>query len=269
MTGNITFSSGATTLTSGGLTAGKIIGIKQFTSGTAATYTPTTGTKMIYFELVGAGGGGGRTAVSSGGGPLMTISGPGGSGATIRALISASSLSATYTIGVGGAVGASAGATGSSGGSSNIIIDGLTWTSGGGGGGGVASSGSGAITAVGGVAGSASLPVLNANVLYSESSSGVQAPYNYAVYATGLGLYGSSLPDGANSSSNFQTKSSSVPSQNNYLVGPGASNTFTATSNAGLNPGGGGGCAASAQSGSISSAQGSGRDGKLTIIEYA
>lgn len=72
-----------------------------FTSG-SGTYTPTSGTKAILVECVGAGGGGGGAAYSA----PNTACGAGGGGAGyVKKLITSPSASYAYTVGAGGAGG--------------------------------------------------------------------------------------------------------------------------------------------------------------------
>ena len=78
--------------------------LRIFTSGTAVSYTPTTGTKAIRVTIVGGGGGGGFV---SAGGTAGTGGAGGGGGAGAVSSIVITSLSApyTYTWGGGGAGG--------------------------------------------------------------------------------------------------------------------------------------------------------------------
>lgn len=120
MTGNLTFASGSGDVTSGGLVAGKLIAVRTFTSAVSGvTYTPTTGTRMIEIEMCGGGGG-------SAGYPATTtnaaLGGHGGSGASAWGLIDATgAVSGIYTIGHGGAAGASA-ASGTAGGTTSFTF---------------------------------------------------------------------------------------------------------------------------------------------------
>lgn len=89
------------------------IGTRVFTTGTAATYTPTTGTRLIVVKVFGATGGGG--GVDGQGGDLAAIGGAGGNGGYAEKVIVVGSQTFTYTIGaagVGGAAGANNGTAG-------------------------------------------------------------------------------------------------------------------------------------------------------------
>jgi hypothetical protein len=126
---------------------------KQYlTSGTSATYTPTSGTKAIFVEIWGAGGGGGgvSNALSSGNGG---VGGAGGGGGYVNVLITNMSQTFTYTIGAGGTSGSGVGGgAGGTGGSTTFSgsVSGAFIASGGLGGSGVAASTSQSIGVAGG-----------------------------------------------------------------------------------------------------------------------
>jgi hypothetical protein len=135
-------------------------GITYLTSGTSATYTPTSGTKAIYVEVVGAGGGGG--GVDGQGAGTGAAGGAGGGGGYAATLITDMNQTFTYTIGAGGSGGAAGNNAGIAGGTSTFIasVSGtLTATSGTGGAG---DSGSAGLTrAAGGGPGTGSGGTLN------------------------------------------------------------------------------------------------------------
>jgi hypothetical protein len=93
--------------------------ITHLTTGTSATYTPTSGTRSIYVEVIGAGGGGGGVDGQGAGTNALSASGAGGGYAAI--LITNMSQTFTYTIGAGGSGGAAGNNSGSAGGTSSFI----------------------------------------------------------------------------------------------------------------------------------------------------
>lgn len=126
MSGNITFNSGFGSVTSAGLVAGNLINKRVFLTGNS-TYTPTTGTRLIYIEMVGGGGGGrGVAAVSA---SEKSSAGQGGAaGTTIEALLKVNSGDVgTYSIGVGGTAGAATGTdSATAGGNTTFSISGCS-----------------------------------------------------------------------------------------------------------------------------------------------
>lgn len=92
--------------------------VTLLTSGTGATYTPTTGTKAIYVEVVGGGGGGGGCD-GQGAGTNAGGTGGGGGGYSGR-LITNMSQTFTYTVGSGGGGGVAGANNGSNGGTSTF-----------------------------------------------------------------------------------------------------------------------------------------------------
>lgn len=149
--GDITFDPGKG-LRVGSLVAGSLINVQRLTSGTSATYTPTSGTRMIEVLMWGGGGGGGSATATT----TTLRSGGGGGGAAHHRFLfcDMSSLTGTYTVGSGGTAGA-ANTGGNAGGSSSFTMDGYTLTAGGGSGGGASGSGSISTVGQGGTAGSA------------------------------------------------------------------------------------------------------------------
>lgn len=128
--------------------------ITYLTSGTSATYTPTTGTKAIYVEVVGGGGGGGGVDGQGAGTSAAGLAG-GGGGYSAR-LITNMSQTFTYTVGSGGSAGAAGNNAGAAGGTSSFTgsISGTHSATGGNGGGGMlATSGNGRASGVAGGAG--------------------------------------------------------------------------------------------------------------------
>lgn len=144
-----------TTVTPGG----KPPVVRVFTSGTNATYTPTTGTKWVTVEVVGGGGGGGGTAATAASASASGASGAGG-GYCRKTLTAAQLASAAVTYTVGGAGSTSSGGSGGSGGQSNFKSAGAAGFSdiiaNGGGGGAVGPSDTGAQRTNGPSGGSAS-----------------------------------------------------------------------------------------------------------------
>lgn len=122
-----------TTLSASGVVsgAGGLIGVRYFTSGTAATYTPTTGTSSIILEVQGAGGGGG--GVQSAGGSAVAIANGGGGGAWLQIRMTSGFSGGTYTVGAHGAGGVAGNNVGGNGGSSSFTTTTpVTYTAGGG-----------------------------------------------------------------------------------------------------------------------------------------
>jgi hypothetical protein len=106
------FSTG--TLEDARVSAVDVVGVQVLTSGSAATYTPTSGTTFWKVTCTGGGGGGGGadsdgTGIAAGGG--------GGAGGTSISWFNATEMgaNATYTIGGGGGGGANTGGTGTTG----------------------------------------------------------------------------------------------------------------------------------------------------------
>ncbi|MFY7503694.1 hypothetical protein [Enterobacter cloacae complex sp. BZL2003] len=98
-----------------GLGTGRLLGAPQiFTS--SGTYTPSTGTKFVYVELIGAGGAGGGAVVTN---SSQVSSGTGGTAGSYGAAVFSSDFSGvSVTVGTGG-VGVT-GATGGNGGTSSF-----------------------------------------------------------------------------------------------------------------------------------------------------
>jgi hypothetical protein len=141
------------------LTAPKPVSFQTFTSGTAATYTPTPGTRAIFVTCVGGGGGGG--GVDGQGAGTAAAAGGGGGGGRTEILITSLSASYTYTVGAGGSGGAAGANVGSAGGTTTFAGGAVSLSAGGGGGGQGRSASSSAVAAGGGGSGTASGGSLN------------------------------------------------------------------------------------------------------------
>jgi len=140
--------------------------VVYLTTGTAATYTPTAGTKAIRVTCVGGGGGGG--GVDGQGAGTGGAAGGGGAGGVAYEFISSVAASYTYTVsstgGAGGAAGDNAGAAG---GTTTFSGTGVSLSATGGGGGagrtGVAGSGARGAGGAGGTATGGDLNVSGAS----------------------------------------------------------------------------------------------------------
>lgn len=175
------------------------VNVIYLTSGTAATYTPVAGTRVIRLTAIGGGGGGG--GVDGQGSGTGRAAGGGGAGGVTVKLITSVAASYTYTIGAKGN-GATAGDNnGSTGGTTTFSGTGVSLSAfgGTGGGGRLASSSSGA-AAGGGAGGSAS----GGDIIFRGSSgmdgySSVQlssvgngGPSQYGSFGGGFTISGSS-----------------------------------------------------------------------------
>lgn len=116
--------------------------IQYFTSGSSVKYTPPTGVRALYIEVVGAGGGGGgansNTALAA---TNCSLGLSGGGGAYAAKFITNMNQTFTYTVGAAGQGGIGGGpdiapTNGTSGGLSRVItsVDGTVQAGGGGGG---------------------------------------------------------------------------------------------------------------------------------------
>lgn len=134
-TGNINYTG---SITRNRVPAFLLRAVRYFTSGTSATFTPTTGVRALYVEVIGAGGGGG--SANGGGASTAAIGFCGGGGGYSSQLFTNMNQTFTYTIGAGGTGGAATApaSAGSQGGSSTFIgsVDGTMTAIGGTGGGG-------------------------------------------------------------------------------------------------------------------------------------
>ena len=86
------------------------------------TYTPSTGVRALFVEVVGAGGGGGA---ADGDGTNTAVAGSGGGGGFAQAFIASVAASYTYAVGAGGA-GGTGQAAGSTGGTTSITDGSIT-----------------------------------------------------------------------------------------------------------------------------------------------
>lgn len=214
-----------------GLTTGRLIAVRTFTTSTV--YTPTTGTASVEVTVVGAGGGGGGTGAM--GGSQFGAGGGGGSGGWGLSYLATGFSGQTITIGLGGAGGT--GANGSTGGTTSF---GALLSASGGGGGAFGVPTAGGSCQVGGVGGSAS----GAN-LYSSGG----APGTPSVSFTN----GNQVSGGGGGSA--------------YGAGGSARNSPTNPGIVGAGPGGGGG-GATGQSGAGAQTGGNGANGIVIIREF-
>lgn len=130
---------------------GNLVGFRVFTSGTGATYTPTSGATSILVYAVGAGGGGGGASEDS------CINGRGGGGggggcAIKRYDISSGGPTGTYTVGTAGSAGAATPGNGGTGGNSSFTWNAVTITGSGGTGGNSGTAGTKGSVGTGGTA---------------------------------------------------------------------------------------------------------------------
>lgn len=153
---------------------GTYLGRQILTSGSGATYTPTSGATKLVIKIVGGGGGGGganaTTNASCGGG--------GGSGGYLEKIITSIS-SPTYTVGAGGAAGDTSPGAGGTGGNTSFVNGGTTYTASGGAGGAAVTTGTSVATADGGAGGATTgngeLNMAGGNGFYGSRSTGAIA----------------------------------------------------------------------------------------------
>lgn len=134
-----------------------LVGVQVFTSGSAATYTPTSGTRWVKVTCTGGGGGGGGADTNSAANEGAAGGGEAGGTAIIWYDSTELGANATYTVGTGG--GGGSGNTGGAGGAGTDGNDttfdpagtGATITGAGGDGGDGSVNGTGPNSAVGGV----------------------------------------------------------------------------------------------------------------------
>lgn len=131
---------------------GTLVGMRVFTTGTAATYTPTAGATVAVFELVGGGGGGGAAFTNTA--SAIGVGGGGGSGGyALKRFTDLTGI--TYTVGAGGAGGAAGDNPGAAG-TDSTVAQGATTITALGGGGGAAANTADSIAALGGAGGAVS-----------------------------------------------------------------------------------------------------------------
>ena len=218
--------------------SGRLIGTQIIT--TTGTYTPTSGTNSIVFQLVGGGGGGGSTAATAAGQLAMGCGG--GAGGVVIHRATSGFSGQTVTIGTGGNAG-TGGTAGSNGGTSTFL--GCSAFGGSGGTQGPASSSTSLDPLVSG--GSAS----GGNILNSAGGFGGAAFYIFTT--TGNIVFG-----GEGGSNILAPRVAQITSGGSIGVGQ-----------AGQFPGGGGGGAKADLAGLASRAGGAGANGVCIIYEYA
>lgn len=112
----------------------RLTGRRTLTSGTAATFTPTAGTRYLRVQIIGATGGGG--GVDGQGAGTYAIGGAGGNGGFTEKTFVVGSQTFTYTIGARGNGGTAGANNGTAGGTTSFTAssDGTIQVTGGGGG---------------------------------------------------------------------------------------------------------------------------------------
>lgn len=177
---------------------GRLIGRQTLTSGTGATYTPTTGTAFIRVRQAAGGGGSGGVPTCAGN---QAASGGGASGAeleyTVGSLGGAALGTGTYTIGAAGTAGTTAPTAGGAGGDTTMLISAVTYTTKGGGGG-----AAGTAAAAGFAAGGAIVGGSTAGAVQQAGEPGVNASATIFFGGTGgsISPIGIGGPSGANGS---------------------------------------------------------------------
>lgn len=212
-----------------------VTGRQVLTSGTGATYTPTSGTRMILVELWGGGGGGG------GGAQIAANAAPAGGGASggyAAKFYSTIAASYLYSIGALGAGGLAGNNNGTAGGDTTFNNAGTVITAKGGTGG----TGSAAGTGVAIVAGGATIVSSNGDV-----NGGGQPGGN------GLRLSGTVAASGPGGTSAVGGGGAPATTERQGIAGTGKAS------------GGGGGLCL----GSTQRAGGAGTDGLIVVTEFA
>lgn len=224
--------------------AGRLLSFQYLTSGSGATFTPTSATvNNILVECLGGGGGGGG---ASGTGTDSAGGGGGASGGYCRKWIPSigGSYTATYTVGAGGN-GGTAGVNAGSTGSATTFASGAVSLSAGGGGGGKGGTAilSGTTIATCAPGGNTSTTTGgDFNSTGATGQPGVGTSFSSVGGGGGSGMYGGSANP-------------------RFLL-----TTTSVAGNAGTNYGGGGGGAAT---GSTNAAGGNGSAGLIIIWEFA
>lgn len=155
-------SQGASALPQWATANGRLLSLVVLTTGSAATYTPSSASvKNIFVEVIGGGGAGGG-CFSAGAGAFSAAGGGGGGGYSSRFITNlAVSYTATYTVGAGGASSAAGNNPGGNG-AATTFADGTFTLSGGGGTGGSGNGGAVVMNIVaGGAPGTSSGGTLN------------------------------------------------------------------------------------------------------------
>jgi len=162
--------------------------IVTLTTGTAATYTPTSGTKAIRVTAIGAGGGGG--GVDGQGAGTAGCAGGGGAGARAEILITSLSASYTYTVSSTGGAGGTAGANNGATGATTTFAGGAVSLSAAGGAGGTGrTAGAGGLAGQGGAGGTATGGTFN--IAGASGFTGlVQGGLSSSEGKGGSGIYG-------------------------------------------------------------------------------
>lgn len=229
-----------------------VIGVQSLTSGSGATYTPTSGTKFVKVTCTGAGGGGGGGDTSAS--PNMGAGAGGEAGGTAIIWYDATELGtdAVYTIGTGGTAGS--GTNGTAGGDGNDTTfnpqgSGATITGAGGDGGdGSGANASTASNTVGGV-GEGTATSGDVNILGGEGQNGFGAGNTTTGFAKGGDGGISFWGGGGKGGSNASTSTGSQAGRDGTAYGSG----------------GGGGVAVATATGV---AGGVGKDGICVVEEY-
>lgn len=212
-----------------GQATGRLLNIRYLTG--SGTYTPTSGTTSIVFDMLGGGGaGGGAPATASN---TYSCGGGGGAGSFLRKRLTTGFSSVSYSVGAGGT--AASGAKGGTGGSSTFS----TYSAAGGTGGDIAGAAAQLAYAAGGAG--------------SSTPSDGDLVYQGAVGS--LGLMGSTdFAVGGNGGGSV------------YGTGGGGAGGAAGSTGTGYGTGGGG---ASAGGGTGAFAGGAGTAGVIVVYEYA
>jgi len=175
------------------------VNVTYLTSGTAATYTPTAGTRVIRVTAIGGGGGGGGTDGQGSG--TGAAAGGGGAGGVAVKLITSVAASYTYTVGAAGAGGTAGANDGSTGGTTTFSGTGVSLSASGGVGGsgrsGSSSSGAAGSAGGGGTATGGDLNITGSSGVTGYAAVqlnclGNGAPSAYGSFGEGFRVSGSS-----------------------------------------------------------------------------